>query len=93
MQGGIIATAGDTAACIAFLTLFDPNEPLITIDLKINFLAPVKNGDISSECKILQKGSLISLGEFEVKSSEGILVAKGLSMLTSRGKKEVELEK
>ena len=93
VQGGIIATAGDTASGIAFLTLIDPNETLITIDLKINFLAPVKNGDIFSECKIIQKGSLISLGEFEVKSSEGILVAKGMSTLTSRGKKEVELEK
>lgn len=88
VQGGIIATAGDTAAGIAFLTLIDPNETLVTIDLKINFLAPVKNGDIFSECKIIQKGSLISLGEFEVKNSEGILVAKGMSTLTSRGEKE-----
>jgi uncharacterized protein (TIGR00369 family) len=93
VQGGIIATAGDTAVGIAFLTLIDPNETLVTIDLKINFLAPVKNGDIFSEGKIIHKGSLISLGEFEVKTSEGILVAKGMSTLTSRGRKDGEYEK
>lgn len=90
---GILATAGDTAAGIAFLTLIDPNQTLVTIDLKINFLAPVKNGDIFSEGKIIQKGSLISLAEFEVKTSEGILVAKGMSTLTSRGTKDGEYEK
>jgi uncharacterized protein (TIGR00369 family) len=93
VQGGIIATAGDTAAGIAFLTLIDPNETLVTIDLKMNFLAPVKNGDIFSEGKIIHKGSLISLGEFAVKTSEGILVAKGMSTLTSRGRRDGEYEK
>jgi uncharacterized protein (TIGR00369 family) len=93
VQGGIIATAGDTAAGIAFLTLIEPNETAATIDLKINFLAPVKTGDIFSEGKIIQKGSLISLGEFEVKTSEGILVAKGMTTLTSRGRKDGEHEK
>jgi len=83
VQGGIIATAGDTAAGIAFLTLIDPNEILVTIDLKINFLSSVKHGDIFGECKIIHKGSFISLGEFEVKTSEGILAAKGMSTLTS----------
>jgi uncharacterized protein (TIGR00369 family) len=93
VQGGIIATAGDTATGIAFLTLIDPNQTLVTIDLKINFLGSVKNGDIFSEGKIIHKGSLISLGEFEVKTSEGILVAKGMSTLTSRGRKDGEYEK
>jgi len=93
VQGGIIATAGDTAVGIAFLTLIDPNQTLVTIDLKINFLASVKNGDIFSEGKIIQKGSVISLGEFEVKTSEGILVAKGMSTLTSRGRKDGGMKK
>ena len=87
VQGGIIATASDTAVGIAFLTLIDPNQTLVTIDLKINFLAPVKNGDIFSEGKIIQKGSLISFGKFEVTTSAGTLVAKGMSTLTSRGSK------
>jgi uncharacterized domain 1 len=86
VQGGIIATAGDMAAAIAFLTLIKSNETMATIDLKMNFLAPIKTSDIFSEGKIIHKGSLISLGEFEVKTSEGILAAKGISTLTSRVK-------
>jgi len=93
VQGGIIATAGDTAAGIVFLTLITPNETMATMDFKIIFLSPVKTGDIFSEGKIIHKGSLISLGEFEVKTCEGILVAKGMTMLTSRGIKEGEYEK
>jgi len=93
VQGGIIATAGDTAAGIAFLTLIKPNETMATIDLKINFLAPVKTGDIFIEGKIIHKGSLISLGEFEVKTCEGILKAKGMSTLISRKIKKREYEK
>jgi len=89
VQGGIIATAGDTAAGIAFLTLLKQSEILLTVDLKINFLAPVKNSDIFSECKIIHKGSLISLGEFEVKTSAGTLVAKGITTLTSKVKKGI----
>jgi acyl-coenzyme A thioesterase PaaI-like protein len=59
----------------------------------MNFLAPVKNGDIFSEAKIIHKGSLISLGEFAVKTSEGVLGAKGMNTLTSRGEKDGEYEK
>lgn len=88
VQGGIIATAGDTAAGIAFLTLLEQKETLLTVDLKINFLAPIKHSDIFSECKIVHKGSLISLGEFEVKTFEGILVAKGITTIISKVRKE-----
>ncbi|WAC06719.1 MAG: PaaI family thioesterase [Thermodesulfobacteriota bacterium] len=88
VQGGIIATAGDMAAAIALLTLIESNETMATIDLKINFLTPIKTSDIFSEGKIIHKGSLISLGEFEVKTSEGILAAKGISTLTSRVKRK-----
>ena len=84
VQGGIIATAGDTAAGIAFMTLLEPNEILSTVDLKMNFLAPMRGGDIFSEARIIQRGMLISLGEFEVKTFEGVLIAKGLTTLTAK---------
>ena len=84
VQGGIIATAADTAAGVAFLTLLEPNEAVVTIDIKINFLTSIKDSDIISECRIIQKGALISLGEFEIKTPEGALAAKGLTTLTTR---------
>jgi acyl-CoA thioesterase len=93
VQGGIIAAAGDAAAGIAFFTLLEPNETLSTVDLKINFLAPIKQSDIFCECRISHKGSLISLGEFEVKTFKGTLAAKGMTTLTSRRRKHVANQK
>ena len=84
IQGGIIATAGDTATGIAFFTLLEPAEAVVTVDLKINYLSPVKACDIMSESRIIHKGSTISVGEFEVRGPEGNLVAKGITTLTSR---------
>jgi uncharacterized protein (TIGR00369 family) len=88
VQGGIIAMAGDTAAGIAFLTLIKENEILFTVELKINFLVSIKKEDIFAECRIIHNGKLISLGEIEVKTAMGVLVAKGLATIISRSKKK-----
>ena len=80
--------AGDTAAGIAFLTLIKENEILFTVELKINFLVSIKKEDIFAECRIIHNGKLISLGEIEVKTAMGVLVAKGLATIISRSKKK-----
>lgn len=88
VQGGIITALGDAAAGIAFMTLLNPGEAVVTIELKINFLNPVRRSAMVSEARIAHQGTLISLSEFEIRTPDHALVAKGTTTVTARAQKE-----
>lgn len=79
LHGGAIASLADTAVAYALLTLVQPGERVATAEFKINFLAAVTSGDLIGEARIINKGGKIALGEMEVKSETGKLIAKGLA--------------
>ena len=89
MQGGVIAALADEAVAYALYSLVPAGETFNTVEMKINFLGAVKEGDVTAEAHIAKRGRTISLGEFEVRQAER-LVAKGLCTyihLTDRQKK------
>lgn len=77
MQGGVIAALADEAVAFALYSLVKEGETFNTVEMKINFLGAVKEGDVEAVAHIAKKGRTISLGEFEVRQDER-LVAKGL---------------
>ena len=77
MQGGVIAALADEAAAFALYSLVKEGEMINTVEMKINFLGAVKEGDVTAEAHIAKRGRTISLGEFEVRQADR-LVAKGL---------------
>jgi uncharacterized protein (TIGR00369 family) len=77
MQGGVMAALADEAVAYALFSLVQEGEMISTVEMKINFLAPVQQGDIEAQARIAKRGRTISLGEVEV-SQEDRLVAKGL---------------
>jgi acyl-CoA thioesterase len=77
MQGGVIAALADEAVAFALYSLVKDGETFNTVEMKINFLGAVKEGDVVAEAHIAKRGRTISLGEFEVKQGDR-LVAKGL---------------
>ena len=77
MQGGVIAALADEAVAFALYSLVREGETFNTVEMKINFLGPVKEGTITAEAHIAKRGRTISLGEFTVRQGER-LVAKGL---------------
>ncbi|WXG41187.1 MAG: PaaI family thioesterase [Candidatus Freyarchaeum deiterrae] len=77
-HGGVLASIADAAVAIALFSLVDLNDIISTIELKINYLAPIKSGEIIAEGRIVHKGARIALGEVDVKN-EGRLVGKALS--------------
>ena len=80
VHGGAITSIADAAAGVALATRLDAaTERPITIELKINFCAPVRQGELLARGEVVQKGSRIAISEVEVTDSEGRLVAKGLS--------------
>jgi len=77
LQGGVIAALADEAVAFALYSLVQEGENFNTVEMKINFLGAVKEGEVEAVAYIAKRGRTISLGEFEVRQGER-LVAKGL---------------
>jgi uncharacterized protein (TIGR00369 family) len=88
-HGGAITSLADTAVAFALMTLIQPGERVTTVEMKINFLAPVSGGELIGESRVVQKGKRLALADMEVKDGNGKLVAKGLAtyMILSPGQK------
>jgi len=77
LQGGAIAALADEAVAFALYSLVKVGETINTVEMKINFLAAVQEGEVTAVARISKRGRTISLGEFEVRQGDR-LVAKGL---------------
>jgi uncharacterized protein (TIGR00369 family) len=77
LQGGVLAALGDETVAFALYSLVKEGELINTVEMKINFLGAVKEGEVTAEGRIAKRGRTISLGEFEVRQADR-LVAKGL---------------
>jgi len=77
MHGGALFSLADGACGLAILSTMEEITPFVTIEMKINYLEPVSNGDTFAYAKVLRKGRVVPI-EVELKNS-GILVAKAIS--------------
>ena len=79
VQGGVITSVADAAIAHAIMPMLDPGHACTTVELKINFLAPVTREDMVAEARVVRKGRQIVLGEADVKSPEGRHFARALA--------------
>lgn len=79
VHGGAIASIADAAAGVALATLLDAgHQRPVTVELKLNFCAPVTGGTLDARGEVIQKGNRIAICDIEVVQGD-CLVAKGLS--------------
>jgi acyl-CoA thioesterase len=78
VHGGVIALLADTAAALAVYSAVPPQSRVLTLEMKINFLAGVENGAITARGKVLRVGKSTGVSECEVRDSRGRLAAKAL---------------
>jgi acyl-CoA thioesterase len=78
VHGGVIASLADSAAAWAIYASKNVKGVPVTVEMKINFLKPVKSGKLVAEARNLHKGSTIFVSDVEVKNSRGTLIAKSL---------------
>ena len=71
VHGGVIASLVDTAIFWCFFAELDESVGITTVDLKVNYLAPVSDGKLSARGKRIRLGRTLGLGETEVFNSEG----------------------
>jgi acyl-CoA thioesterase len=78
MHGGAIATLIDTAVAMAIVSASEPNSKFTTVELKVNYLRPLKEGRVVAEARLIQNGRRIIVAECDVFDAQGKLSAKGL---------------
>ncbi|MDD3471444.1 MAG: PaaI family thioesterase [Syntrophaceae bacterium] len=81
VHGGVLASIIDAAAFWAVFPEVDQGKGMTTVDLKINYLAPLREGKIVARGKIIKMGKTIGLGEGTVYDQFGKILAHGVSTL------------
>jgi uncharacterized protein (TIGR00369 family) len=86
LHGGILCDIADAAMGIAYATTLDEDESFTTLELKINFLKPIWNAQLTAEGRVIKRGRTVGLTECDVIDEKGSLVARASSTcMTLRG--------
>lgn len=78
VHGGILAALADTTAAIAAYTVVPRGVELATLELKINYLEPVRGGTVKADARVLRAGRNFIVTECEIFNESGSLAAKAL---------------
>lgn len=78
MHGGAIATLIDTAVAFAIVGASKPGSRFTTIEMKVNYLRPIREGRVVADAKLIRDGRRIIVSDCDVYDCEGKLSAKAL---------------
>ena len=79
VHGGVCASILDAAAFWAVYAGFEEVVGLTTVEMKINYLAPVSEGRLIARGRCIKAGKTICLGDAAIHDDKGRLVAHGTS--------------
>jgi len=84
IHGGYIASLIDIAGACCFVAGADPDlKGGSTTAMNINYLAAARSTDVFATARVLRRGRVQTTSDVEVRTSNGLLVAKGI--VTSQG--------
>lgn len=79
VHAGVMATMADHTAGYASFTLLDPQQQILTIEFKINFLSPAQGPRLVCTAQVLKSGKKLFVTESQVFDGDpdsGVLAAK-----------------
>jgi uncharacterized protein (TIGR00369 family) len=86
LHGGVLCDIADVAMGLAYGSMLEEGETFTTLELKINFLRPVRSARLIADGLVVQKGKTVGLTECSVTDERGRLIARATSTcLTLRG--------
>jgi uncharacterized protein (TIGR00369 family) len=86
LHGGILCDIADSAMGMAYASTLEDGESFTTLELKINFLRPVRAARLVAEGTVVQRGRTAGMAECTVTDDTGRQIAKASSTcLTLRG--------
>jgi len=82
VHGGVFASIIDSATFWAvFYSVEDQESAVVSVDLKLNFLAPAMSGKLIAKGRLIKVGKKLGYAESEVTNENGTLLAHGTSTL------------
>jgi len=81
VHGGAIASVIDAATFWAVFPKVKDGMGLTTVEIKANFLAPIKKGKLVVKGRCIKIGRSLAFGEAYVNSAEGNLIAHGTATM------------
>jgi len=81
VHGGVFASLLDAAAFWAVYTQVPDDLGMTTVELKLNYLAPLSAGRMIARGKSLRVGKTLCLGEASIVNEEETLLAHGTSTM------------
>ena len=79
LHGGVYCDLADAAMGYAYAATLGEGETFTTVELKINFLRPVRQGRLIAEARVVKAGSALGYAECDVTDHAGKLVARASS--------------
>ncbi|MFC1885160.1 PaaI family thioesterase [Thermodesulfobacteriota bacterium] len=81
VHGGVCASLVDASVYWAVYAGFGRAVGLTTVDLRLNYLAPVQEGKMIAKGRSIKTGKTICLGEATIEDENGKLLSHGTSTL------------
>jgi uncharacterized protein (TIGR00369 family) len=78
MHGGAIASLIDTAVALAIAGISEPGDRFTTVEMKVNYLAPIRDGRAIADARLIKTGRRIIVADCDVSDLRGNLAAKAL---------------
>lgn len=82
VHGGLVSALADAAMGIAFGRTLLSSEDFSTIEMKVSFIRPVREGRLSAKAEVIQRGLRIGFVECQITDKRGKLVATASSTCT-----------
>ena len=83
VHGGIVTAIVDSACGYAALSLSAPGTAVLTVEYKVNFLAPAKGDRLLARGEVVRPGSTVTVCKGDVVAYDGGDEKLGASMLTT----------
>jgi uncharacterized protein (TIGR00369 family) len=78
VHGGVLAALADTAGGLATYMALPRGTRVATVEMKINYLEPVKKGTIVAEARVLRQGKNLAVVDCDLRDEKKQLVGKAL---------------
>src|SRR6478672_7310734 len=79
LHGGVLCDIADVAMGSAYASTLEEGESFTTLELKINFLRPVRAAHLIADATVIQRGRTAGLTECVISDDQGRLIAKATS--------------
>ena len=78
LHGGVAASLADVAVGVAIARHTGGKRPISTVELKVNYLLPVREGVLFARARLLRVGSTLCVGQVDLTDSRARAVGAAL---------------